>query len=526
MGLKPKEHPMQSSFLGNGVDTFLANISTGDPVADLLALLLAVTTVGALAALRAAFRSPAQSESRKNAPGGIADQAASYPLGGKIERLDRTLSEFRSETLRAAEILKSQVERNQASLAAIERALKLSPPTAPAPIGPSDGPGKGSDTEAGASIPSSGTPSEPSAVTSGIVSRETQAVVALKEESVVPFEEVPSQAPASLSSRLKSTRKGIFEKLRSVFLGKPKLDAEMVEELRALLISADLGAKTVEGLLSEMQASLERGQEVSEEGFTLMLKGKLRELLEKDVTGSTAISPSRVDNGPKVVLVVGVNGVGKTTTVAKLAHQWKAQGARVLLVAADTFRAAAVAQLSEWASRLKVPVVTGADGAKPATVVFEAMQRAATEEFDVIIIDTAGRLQTKANLMQELGGIRGAIERHQPGAPHETILVVDGSTGQNAINQAREFHEAVSLSGLVVTKLDGTPKGGVVVAIKNEFGIPVRYIGVGESPADLRIFDAAEFVEALFERTEDDASNVVPLLVSEHGEQRRRRRSA
>jgi len=301
----------------------------------------------------------------------------------------------------------------------------------------------------------------------------------------------------------------------------------MVEELRALLIGADLGVKTVEGLLTELQASLTRGQEINEEDFTEMLKGKLRELLLKDVPLDLQIKPLRVANGPSVVLVVGVNGVGKTTTVAKLAHQWQSQGARVLLVAADTFRAAAVAQISEWAARLNLPVVTGADGAKPATVVFDAMQRATREEFDIIVIDTAGRLQTKANLMQELGGIRAAIERHQPGAPHETILVVDGSTGQNAINQAREFHEAVALTGLIVTKLDGTPKGGVVVAIKNEFGIPVRYIGVGESPSDLRTFNAGEFVDALFERTDgEDSSNVVPLLHSEHGEQRRRRRSA
>ena len=520
---------MQSSSIDRGLEAVMSGITTGDPVLDLLVLLLAVATVGALAALRAAFRSLPQGDTRKNAAGGIADQAASYPLGGKVERLDRTLSEFRSESLRAAEILRQQVERNQASLAAIEKALKLSPSTDPSRTEKEDSAELAGLSSGVLDAESTRELSEPQAVAQDSVRPYSGSPDSGVQDSVflTPKEEPASQVTASLSSRLKSTRKGIFEKLRAVFSGKPKLDADMVEELRALLIGADLGVKTVEGLLTELQASLTRGQEINEEDFTEMLKGKLRELLLKDVPLDLQIKPLRVANGPSVVLVVGVNGVGKTTTVAKLAHQWQSQGARVLLVAADTFRAAAVAQISEWAARLNLPVVTGADGAKPATVVFDAMQRATREEFDIIVIDTAGRLQTKANLMQELGGIRAAIERHQPGAPHETILVVDGSTGQNAINQAREFHEAVALTGLIVTKLDGTPKGGVVVAIKNEFGIPVRYIGVGESPSDLRTFNAGEFVDALFERTDgEDSSKVVPLLHSEHGEQRRRRRSA
>ncbi len=244
------------------------------------------------------------------------------------------------------------------------------------------------------------------------------------------------------------------------------------------------------------------------------------------------VTPVRRADGPTVVLMVGVNGVGKTTTAAKLAARWKGEGASVLLVAADTFRAAAVEQLKLWGARIGVPVVTGAAEAKPATVVFEAMARAQKENIDVVIVDTAGRLHTKANLMQELEGVYNSISKHQSSGPHETLLVLDGSTGQNALTQAKEFNAAVKLTGLVVTKLDGTPKGGIVVAIAEELGVPVRFIGVGEAAGDLRPFVIGEFVEALFNtvglevEAESDLSNSKESKqeLSAHGAVRRRRR--
>ena len=249
------------------------------------------------------------------------------------------------------------------------------------------------------------------------------------------------------------------------------------------------------------------------------LKAKVLAVLGDATPESLELSPQKRGNSPQIVMIVGVNGVGKTTTVAKLAHRLKEAGASVVIAAADTFRAAAVEQLCAWADRVGVPVITGATDAKPATVVFDAAKKAVELGADVLLIDTAGRLHTKTNLMQELEGVRNAVQRHIPDGPHETLLVVDGSTGQNAISQAREFNQAVPLSGLIVTKLDGTPKGGVVVAIKSELGIPVRYIGVGEAEEDLRPFSAVEFVEALF-----DVSSETSALPSAHGETRRRKR--
>ncbi|HQH27560.1 MAG TPA: signal recognition particle-docking protein FtsY, partial [Oligoflexia bacterium] len=206
----------------------------------------------------------------------------------------------------------------------------------------------------------------------------------------------------------------------------------------------------------------------------------------------------KVDGKPKVVLVAGVNGVGKTTTIGKLAHQFRSRGARVLLAACDTFRAAADEQLDIWAKRAGVEVVSGASGTKPATVAFQAVHRAVEESYDVLLVDTAGRLHTRVNLMNELVHVVQILGRELPGAPHETILVLDGSTGQNALQQARTFHERIKLTGIIVTKLDGTAKGGVIVPIKEELSVPIRYIGVGESITALRPFSAQDFTAALF----------------------------
>lgn len=430
----------------------------------------------------------------------LAQKIDQFPWAGKIERLERSLNELRTEALRSVELTRNQLERAQvqppsvpviaAEVAAesIESAIKSTSEA----------------TAAATTVEQGGATS----LTAAVVSRQAE-----------------PQTSGSLTNRMRSTRRGLFDRLKQIFSGKPALDESIVDELRALLIGADLGPRVVEALISSVRGEFSRGQTVGEQEFVRLLKERIQETLSSDLPRPAGIVPARRDDGPLVVLVVGVNGVGKTTTVAKLANQWMSQGARVLLVAADTFRAAAVAQLSEWAERIGAPVVTGAENAKPATVVYEAMQRLTDETFDVVIIDTAGRLQTKANLMQELEGVRNAIQRHQASAPHETILVLDGSTGQNAINQAREFNEAVKLTGLVVTKLDGTPKGGVVVAIKSEFGIPVRYVGVGERVGDLREFDPEQFTEALFDQREDTASDTSSATLSAHGETRRRRRA-
>lgn len=309
----------------------------------------------------------------------------------------------------------------------------------------------------------------------------------------------------SLSLRLQKTRRGILGKIKKVFGTKPELDESMLEHLEAHLIFADLGIQTVAPLMEELRERVASGNTVTERDLKGLLKASITEILEDNVEGDLRIIPARKSDGPMVVLMVGVNGSGKTTTTAKLAASWKSMGLRVMMVAADTFRAAAVEQLCYWGKELDLPVVYGESEVKPSTVVFDSMERARKEDIDVLIIDTAGRLHTKSNLMQELEGIQNVIKKHQPDAPHETLLVVDGSTGQNAVNQAIEFNSAVPLTGLVVTKLDGTPKGGVVVAIKSEIGTPVKYIGVGEGQSDLRFFDITEFVNALFETADTGA---------------------
>lgn len=319
-----------------------------------------------------------------------------------------------------------------------------------------------------------------------------------------PPPESEKKEAETLSVRLRSSRKGILEKIRNVFASKPELDEGMIEELEVLLVASDLGVKTVRSLLEELKGEVGKGHEVSQPELVSLLKEKIETILVRNAPADPGITPMAKADGPLVVMVVGVNGAGKTTTVAKLANAWNEKGAKVMMAAADTFRAAAYEQLRHWGETVGVPVIGGAPNARPTSVVFDAMIEAKKQNVDVLIVDTAGRLHTKSNLMQELTGIRNIISRHQPSAPHETLLVVDGTTGQNAIMQAREFHGAVPLTGLVVTKLDGTSKGGVLVAIKDELDIPIRYIGVGESWADLRSFNAREFADALFESSDGE----------------------
>ena len=316
-----------------------------------------------------------------------------------------------------------------------------------------------------------------------------------------PYAEQPS-APTpnqAISAGLQKSRSAFFGRLRSLFHS--KADAQqLLSEFEEILITSDLGVKTTERLLARIELLMKAGTALTESIVSSELRALLSEIL---VDGRpTAIVPERVGSVPKVILVVGVNGVGKTTTIGKLATKFRAQGARVLVGACDTFRAAAVEQLDIWAQRSGVDIERGLDGAKPSTVAYQSAQRALQGGYDVLIVDTAGRLHTRVNLMNELQSVVSIIEREIPGAPHETLLVLDAVTGQNGLQQAREFHEKARLTGIIVTKLDGTPKGGIVVAIRQDLGIPIRYIGVGEKAEDLREFSAEAFIDGLLERTE------------------------
>lgn len=306
-------------------------------------------------------------------------------------------------------------------------------------------------------------------------------------------EVAPAAAPArvSLRDRLARTSEALVGRLGAL-LGGSSVDADLLEELEALLFTADLGVKTAQDLLEAVrgQASGQPPARVRE-----ILRERMAEKLaavEGDATGLLKTG------SPHVVLVLGVNGSGKTTTIGKLAARYRAEGYSVILGAGDTFRAAAREQLQTWGERVGCEVIVGADGGDPAAIAFDTVAAAKARGVDVALIDTAGRLQTKAPLMEELGKIARVIAKELPDAPHETLLVLDSNTGQNAISQAREFTQAAPISGLVLTKLDGTAKGGVIIGLADEFGIPVRFVGVGEGVEDLRDFSADEFIDALF----------------------------
>jgi fused signal recognition particle receptor len=299
----------------------------------------------------------------------------------------------------------------------------------------------------------------------------------------------PPKPRVRLFDRLARTRSAFVGRLGAL-VGTRKVDGDVLEELEALLFGADLGVKTAASLLEAVRSKASGGD-----------AGQLRRVLREAMLEKLrrVEAPAPVATGkPYVVLVLGVNGSGKTTTIGKLAARYRAAGRSVVLGAGDTFRAAAIEQLEIWGERVDCEVVKGQAGGDPAAVAFDTVKVAVARGFDVAIIDTAGRLQTKAPLMEELRKIARVIGRDCPGAPHEVLLVLDANTGQNAISQARIFTEAAGVTGLVLTKLDGTAKGGVLVGLADEFGIPVRYVGVGEAPEDLRDFDAEEFVDALF----------------------------
>lgn len=310
------------------------------------------------------------------------------------------------------------------------------------------------------------------------------------------------QGLLSLRVGLQKTRSRFLENLGGVFLGKREIDAEMLGRLEEMLVTADIGVKTAYTLLEGLKERVKRKEVDDPEKLISHLKAMIRDILAK------VEAPLRVGYGsePFVVMVVGVNGSGKTTTIAKIAERHKAAGRKVLLAAADTFRAAAVEQIEIWAGRIGVPVVKGKDKADPSSVAFEAMDRAIREDFELVLVDTAGRLHTRVPLVDELKKVRRTLAKKLPSAPHETLLVIDASMGQNAIMQAKTFNEAIPITGIALTKLDGTAKGGVIVGISNELEFPIRYVGIGENREDLRDFHATTFADALFssgDRPED-----------------------
>jgi fused signal recognition particle receptor len=296
-----------------------------------------------------------------------------------------------------------------------------------------------------------------------------------------------------LKSGLTKTHENLVGRIDELLLGKKQIDADTLDDLEEILIRADIGVTTTMELVRTLEQRLKR-KELQD---AAALKQALKEEILSRLSRQTA--PLETDkHAPCVIMVIGVNGVGKTTTIGKLAGRFAAEGKKVILAAGDTFRAAAAEQLEIWGNRVGAEVIRHQEGSDPSAVAFDACRAASARKCDILMVDTAGRLHTKVNLMEEMKKIRRILGREIPGAPHETLLVLDAATGQNAISQARLFKEAADVTGIVLTKLDGTAKGGIVVAISNEFEIPIRFIGVGESAEDLREFDPAQFVEALF----------------------------
>jgi len=302
----------------------------------------------------------------------------------------------------------------------------------------------------------------------------------------------------SLLERLKSgvqkTRAGLVTALEDALQGKKEIDAGLLDELEATLISADIGVRTTEEILGAIRQRVERHQLADAAQLKNLIREQLLEILQ-----ASERAPAHVTSPPAVVLVIGVNGSGKTTTIGKLANRFQHEGRSVLLCAADTFRAAAIEQLEIWGERTKSVVIRQKAGSDPSAVLFDAVSAAKARKVDYVIVDTAGRLQTKENLMLELQKMSRTASKVIPGAPHEVLLVLDATTGQNGLEQARKFTETSGVTGIVLTKLDGTAKGGIVVAIARELDLPIRYIGVGEKVEDLLPFDAEKFIESLFE---------------------------
>ncbi len=301
-----------------------------------------------------------------------------------------------------------------------------------------------------------------------------------------------------LRKGLAATRGGFVARLRLLITGKREVDASILEPIEEVLITSDVGVRTTQVILNRLRTNIEQGALPDAAAVWAALRSEATRIMS---VGGAPVPPK---GKPCVILMVGVNGVGKTTTIGKLATKWSHEGKSVLLAAGDTFRAAAVEQLEVWAKRVGVEVVRGKEGADPGAVAYEATKTASSKGVDILLVDTAGRLHTKVNLMEEIKKVKRSIGKALEGAPHETLLVVDATTGQNALSQAAMFKDALDLTGIVLTKLDGTAKGGVVLAVAEELQVPVRYVGLGESAEDLRLFDATEFAEALFGSEEGD----------------------
>jgi len=302
----------------------------------------------------------------------------------------------------------------------------------------------------------------------------------------------------SLDKSLEKSKKSFFSKLSKAVAGKSKVDDEVLDELEEVLITSDVGVDTTLKIIDRIEKRVAQDKYLGTSELNRILREEIAGLLTENEAKNQAKQLNPDNTKPYVIMVVGVNGVGKTTTIGKLAHKFKNEGKKVMLGAADTFRAAAIDQLQIWADRVGIPIIKQKMGSDPASVVFDTLQSAKANDIDVVLIDTAGRLHNKINLMNELSKIKKVMQKIIPDAPHEILLVLDGSTGQNAFEQAKQFTKATEVNALAVTKLDGTAKGGVVIGISDQFQIPVKYIGVGEKIEDLQEFDKIEFVDSFF----------------------------
>lgn len=301
-----------------------------------------------------------------------------------------------------------------------------------------------------------------------------------------------------LDQGLEKSKENMFSKLSRAVAGKSKVDEEVLDDLEEILVTSDVGINTTVKIIERIEERVARDKYMGTSELNKILREEIAGLLSENETEDATEFTIPADKKPYVIMVVGVNGVGKTTTIGKLAAQFKKKGLKVVLGAADTFRAAAVDQLTIWSERVDVPIVKQGMGSDPASVAFDTLQSAVSQNADVVLIDTAGRLHNKINLMNELGKIKRVMQKVVPDAPHEVLLVLDASTGQNAVEQAKQFTKATDVSALALTKLDGTAKGGVVIGVSDQFQIPVKYIGVGEGIDDLQVFNKHEFVDSFF----------------------------
>jgi fused signal recognition particle receptor len=302
----------------------------------------------------------------------------------------------------------------------------------------------------------------------------------------------------SLNKGLEKTKENVFKKLSRALIGKSKVDDDFLDELEEILISSDVGVATTIKIIERLEARIAKDKFLGTGELNSVLKEEITGMLAENETNNQSYDFVAAGGNPYVIMVVGVNGVGKTTTIGKLGWMFKNEGKKVLLGAADTFRAAAVEQLEIWAKRVDIPIIKQKPGSDPASVAFDTLSSAKANDIDVVIIDTAGRLHNKINLMNELTKVKRVMQKIIPDAPHEVLLILDGSTGQNAFEQAKQFTKATEVTALAITKLDGTAKGGVVIGISDQLQIPVKYIGTGEQKEDLQIFDKEEFVDSLF----------------------------